>query len=138
MRTLRIYLLNFQIQHVVVVQLLSYVHCFCDPRTVTCQVPLSMGIPGKNTAVGCHFLFHRIFPTQESNLSLLYWHAGSLPLSHQENPSDTAHICTCSVAQSCPFLCNPMNCSLSGSSVHGIFQARILEWVAISTSRGSS
>ena len=35
-------------------------------------------------------------------------------------------------------LCNPMDCSLPGSSVHGIFQARILEWVAISFSRGSS
>ena len=38
----------------------------------------------------------------------------------------------------CPTLCDPMNCSLSGSSVHGIFQARILEWVATSSSRGSS
>ena len=36
------------------------------------------------------------------------------------------------VAQSCPTLCNPMDCSLPGSSVHGIFQARILDWVAIS------
>ena len=42
------------------------------------------------------------------------------------------------VAQSCPTLCNPMNCSLPRSSVHGIFQARILEGVAISFSRGSS
>ena len=38
----------------------------------------------------------------------------------------------CSAAQSCPALCEPMDCSLPGSSVHGIFQARILEWVAIS------
>ena len=42
------------------------------------------------------------------------------------------------VTQSCPTLCNPMNCSLPGFSVHGIFQARVLEWVAISFSRGSS
>ena len=42
------------------------------------------------------------------------------------------------VAQSCPTLCNPVDCSLPGSSVHGILQARILEWVAISFSRGSS
>ena len=41
------------------------------------------------------------------------------------------------VTQSCPTLCNPMDCSLPGSLVHGIFQARILEWVAISFSRGS-
>ena len=41
------------------------------------------------------------------------------------------------VAQSCPTLCDPMDCSLSGSSVHGILQARILEWEAIPFSRGS-
>ena len=39
------------------------------------------------------------------------------------------------VTQSCLTLCNPMDCSLPGSSVHGIFQARVLEWVAISFSR---
>ena len=44
----------------------------------------------------------------------------------------------CSVAQSCPTLCDPMNCRLPGSSVHGISQARILESVAISSSRRSS
>ena len=42
------------------------------------------------------------------------------------------------VAQSCPTLCEPMDYSLPGSSVHRIFQARILEWVTISFSRGSS
>ena len=42
------------------------------------------------------------------------------------------------VAQSCPTLCDPMDYSLTGSSVHGILQARILEWVATSFSRGSS
>ena len=42
------------------------------------------------------------------------------------------------VTQSCPTLCNPTDCSLSGSSVHGIFQARILMWVAIPFSRRSS
>ena len=42
------------------------------------------------------------------------------------------------VTQSCPTLCDPMDCSLLGSSVYGIFQARILEWVAISFSRRSS
>ena len=38
------------------------------------------------------------------------------------------------VAQSCPTFCDPMDCSPPGSSVHGIFQARVLEWVAISFS----
>ena len=42
------------------------------------------------------------------------------------------------VAQSCPTLCNSMDCSLPGSSIHGILQARVLEWDAISFSRGSS
>ena len=41
-------------------------------------------------------------------------------------------------AQSCPALCNPMDCSPPGSSVQGILQVRILEWVAIASSRGSS
>ena len=42
------------------------------------------------------------------------------------------------VSQSCLTLCDPMDCSLPGFSVHGIFLARVLEWVAISVSRGSS
>ena len=42
------------------------------------------------------------------------------------------------VAQSRPTLCDPMDCSPPGSSIHGIFQARVLEWVVISFSRGSS
>ena len=41
-------------------------------------------------------------------------------------------------AQSCPTLCNPLDCSLPGPSIHGISQARILEWVAISYPKGSS
>ena len=44
----------------------------------------------------------------------------------------------CLVTQSCPALCNPMDCSPPASSVHGISQASILEWVAIPFSRGSS
>ena len=46
-------------------------------------------------------------------------------------------VCVC-VAQLCPTRCNPMNYSPPGSSVNGILQARILEWVAIPFSRGSS
>ena len=41
------------------------------PRTVTCQVPVSRGFPGKNIGVGCHFLLQGIFPTQGLNPSLL-------------------------------------------------------------------
>ena len=46
--------------------------------------------------------------------------------------------CVCSVTQLCLTLCGPMDCSPPGSSVHGILQVRILEWVAIPFSRGSS
>ena len=63
------------------------------------------------------------------------------PLSHLPIPCDE-NVCVCVcvcvcvwVAQSCPTLCNPMDYSLPGSSVHGILQARILEWVAISFPR---
>ena len=48
-------------------------------------------------------------------------------------------VCVCVKSlQSCPTLCHPMDCSPPGPLVHGILQARILEWVAISFSRGSS
>ena len=46
-------------------------------------------------------------------------------------------LCCCSVAKTCPTLCDPIVCGLPGSSVHGISQATTLEWVAISFSRGS-
>ena len=62
---------------------------------------------------------------------------------NRHNWSTLAHIYSESESESgfvqfCPTLCYPMDCSLSGSSVHGIFQARLLEWIAISFSRGSS
>ena len=46
--------------------------------------------------------------------------------------------CACEYAQSCPTLCSPLDCNPPGSSVHGMFQAKILELAAISYSRGSS
>ena len=61
--------------------------------------------PGKNTGVSCYFLLQCMKVKRESE-----------------------------VAQSCRTLNNPMDCSLPGSSVHGIFQARVLEWVAIAFS----
>ena len=65
--------------------------------------------PGKNTGVGCHFLLQCMKMKSESE-----------------------------VVQSCPTLSNPMDCSLPGSSVHGIFQARVLEWGAIAFSKPQS
>ena len=69
------------------------------------QLPLPWDSPGKNTGVGCHFLLQCVKVKSESE-----------------------------VAQSCPTLSNPMDCSLPGSSVHGIFQASVLEWGAIAFS----
>ena len=73
------------------------------------RLPRPWNSPGKNTGVGCHFLLQCMKVKSESE-----------------------------VAQSCLTLRDPMDCSPPGSSVHGVFQARVLEWSAISTSRGSS
>ena len=69
------------------------------------RLPRPWGSLGKNTGVGCRFLLQCIKVKNESE-----------------------------VAQSCPTLSDPMGCSPPGSSVHGIFQARVLEWVAIAFS----
>ena len=68
-------------------------------------LPRPWDSPGKNTGVGCHFLLQRMKVKSESE-----------------------------VAQSCPTLSDPIDCSLPGSSIHGIFQARVLEWGAIAFS----
>ena len=70
------------------------------------RLPRPWDSPGKNTGVGCHFLLQCMIVKSESE-----------------------------VAQSCPTLHDPMVCSLPGSSVHGIFQARVLEWGAIAFSK---
>ena len=69
------------------------------------RLPRPWDSPGKNTGEGCHFLLQCMKVKSESG-----------------------------VAQSCLTLCDPMDCSLQGSSVHGIFQARVLEWGAIAFS----
>ena len=69
------------------------------------RLPHPWDSPGKNNGVGCHFL---------------------LPCMKVKSESE--------VAPSCPTLPDPMDCSLPGSSVHGIFQARVLEWGAIAFS----
>ena len=68
------------------------------------RLPHPWDSPGKNTGVGCHFLLQCRKVKSESE-----------------------------VAQSCLTLSDPMDCSLPGSSIHGIFQARVLEWVAIAS-----
>ena len=71
------------------------------------RLPRPWDSPGKNTGVGCHFLLQCMTVKSESQ-----------------------------VAQSCPTLSDPMDCSLPGSSVHGFVQARALEWVASAFSNG--
>ena len=61
----------------------------------------------------------------------------STPRGNQQNNERIILVCMF-VAQMCPTLCNPKNCSLSGYSVHEILQARLLEWTSIPSSRGSS
>ena len=83
------------------------------------------------------------------NISLLSNFPFPFPPSPWQSPFSlflwfVYYVCMCvcvhahTHAQSCYTLCNSMNCSLPGSFVHGVFQARILEWVAISSSRWSS
>ena len=69
------------------------------------QAPRPWDSPGKNTGVGCHFLLQCMKVKSERE-----------------------------VTQSCPTPSDPMDCSPPGSSVHGIFQARVLEWGAIAFS----
>ena len=107
----------------------------CDP--MDCSPPGSSvhgDSPNKNTGVGCHAVLQGIFPTQGSNPDLPHCRRFLYHLSHQGKKRKKES----EVTQSCLTLCNPMNCSLTGFSIHGIFQARVLEWVAISFSRGSS
>ena len=67
------------------------------------------------------------------------WRVRRRGLEGEGSPPSDCCIAVCVlVAQSCPSLCDPMDCSPPGSSVHGILQARILEWVAMLSSRGSS
>ena len=91
--------------------------------------------PGKNTRVGCHVFLQGIFPTQGLNprhISLLHWQAGSLPLAPPgKHILYSVAAAAAKLLQSCPTCYDPTDCSPPGSSVHGILQARILEWVTM-------
>ena len=78
-----------------------------------------------------------IIPSKEIP-GLISFRMGWLDLLAVQHHNSVNWPCCVLVAQSCPTLCNPMDCSLLGSSVHGVLQARILGWVAIPFSRGSS
>ena len=89
--------------------------------------------PGKNTGVGCHF-FLGVLPDpgiEPRSLVSPALTSRFLTLSHQVRDTSAA---AAKSLQSCPTLCDPINGSPPGSSVPGILQERILEWVAISFS----
>ena len=136
---------------------LSHVWLFATPWVIVYQAPPSMGFSGKDTGVGCHFLFQGIFLTQGLSPSLpccrqteaLLTGPPGKPINievHGERATTLntyqhdMYSITVSVllSQSCPTFCIPMDCNLSGSSVYGILQARTLEWTAIPFFRGSS
>ena len=83
----------------------SHVRLCETPWTQPTRLPCPWDSPGKNTGVGCHFLLQCMKVKSESE-----------------------------VAQSCLTPLDPMDCSPAGSSVHGIFRARVLEWGAIAFS----
>ena len=99
--------------------------------------------PGQNTGVGSLSLLQGIFPTQGVNPGLPHCRQILYQLSHRGGPranynlTRKATLIMATFAQLYLTLCSPMDCNLPGSSVHGIFQARILEWVATSYFRGS-
>ena len=124
---------------------LSRVRLFVTPWTVAHQAPQSMEFSRKSTGVGCHFLLQGIFLTQGSNLDLPHCRQMLYRLSHRYGQLSLFkenvlyYLTSCMHAkslQSCLTLATTY--SPPGFSVHGISQARIPEWVAISYSRGPS
>ena len=98
----------------------------------------SWNSPGKNTGEGCHFLLQEIEPKSLAFPALAGGFCTTLPPVKPMVHPYYGIFLRSEVAQSFPTLCDPTDCNLPGSSIHGIFQARIREWVAISFSRGSS
>ena len=114
------------------------------------RFPRPWDSPGKNTGVGCHFLPKCMKVKSESEVAQSYPTLSdpmdcSLPGSSihgifqaRVQPMYIKFSVNSEVTQLCLTLCDPADCSPPSSSFHGILQARILEWVAISFSRGSS
>ena len=100
--------------------------------------------PGKNTGMDSRSLLQGIFTTQESNPGIPHCRWIPYHLSHQGSPIilnfEFISVLLSQVlfSQSCSTLCDPINYKLPGSSVRGISQAKILEWVTIPFSRRSS
>ena len=120
--------------------LLSHIRLSATPQAVAHQAPLSMGFSRQKYWSGLLFPTPGDLPKSGIKPIFLVSPAlavDSLPLCHLGRPL-WEYAAAAKSLQSCPTLCDPVDCSLPGFSVHGIFQAKILEWVAISFSRGSS
>ena len=117
-------------------KLLSHVRLFATSWTVAYQAPLSMEFSRQEYWSGLPVPSPQNIPNPGIKPRSSTLQADSLPSEPPGKPM-CIHESQSEVTQSCPTLCDLMDCSLPGSSVHGIFQARILEWVAISPSRRS-
>ena len=92
-------------------------------------------MPIQKSVPKCVWQFYSLTTQTGNNQDVLQWVNRWTVIC----PCGGMHACVCAKSlQSCPTLCNPMDCSLPGSSVHRILQAGILEWVAISYSKGPS
>ena len=103
------------------------------PRSPAFQADSLMSEPPgkpKNTGADSLSLLQGIFPTQELNQDLLHCRQILYQWSYQRSLLKPYEVKGHEVTQSCPAICDPMDCSLLRSSVHGIFQARVLEWDA--------
>ena len=112
----------------------------CDLCTVAHQGPLSMKLSRQEYWSGSPFPTPGNLPNPEIKLTSTAMAGGFFTTDSPGKPLNKGCCCCCccSVAQLCLTLCRPTDYSPPGSSVHGIFQARIPEWVAISYSRESS
>ena len=99
---------------------------YATPWTVDYQAPQSMEFSRQEYWSGLPFPLQGIFPTQGLNLGLPHYKQMLYHLSHQGSPRLGLEVKWSEVAQSYLTLCNPVDCSLPGSSIHGILQARIL------------
>ena len=132
-----------------VVPSLSRVRLFVTPWAAACQASLSFAIfqsllklmSTESVMPSNHLIF--CCPFSSCTWSFPASREDLIPLSHHTQPSVPCgkfpgQLCCCTWSLNQVRLCNSMDCSLTGSSVHEIFQARILEQVAISFSRESS
>ena len=104
---------------------------FVTPWTLAHKAPLSMGFPKQKSWSGLSFLSPTDLPNPGMGSKSPISPALAGKFFTSEPPGKPIKdFCACLVAKLCPALCDPIYCSLPASSVHGVFQSRILEWIA--------